>query len=339
MGYERTKAVDYARKFWDRPCDDGVYWFTDKEVNVEHKRKQLNAPAADGWEPRFIPYRETDGSLTEELAFIKADAAGFSIPKLAGKWQIKSVQGWAGLADCAHFLSKSLQAGGAKIFSVRVKELVAKLQALSSTITLAERVPQTNAQSIIDTGIFKPGDMIGYFNVDPSGGDYGRTNSYTHSTMFVGKLDSKGNADAKDAGRVTCHTMSRFGHSYLGDEWWLHNNYSYTLIHFTADDPLRSTDTENMLQGWWRIDVAGRKEYHLYAAGGSAQFTKYEPKSAKDPIKSPQDNGCWWEPVSKSIITIYRKTGIVVQWSVADPKNRQHDVTVDGLKGTATRLF
>ena len=339
MGYERTKAVDYARKFWDRPCDDGVFWLTDGEVNVEKMRKQHNAPAADGWEPRFIPFREMDGSLTEEFAFIKSDKAGFSIPKLAGKWHIKSVQGWAGLADCAHFLSKALQAGGAKIFSVRVKELVAKLQGLSSTITLAERVPRTRAQAVIDTGIFKPGDMIGYYNVDPTGGDYGRNNSYTHSTMFVGKLDSNGKADPKDAGRITCHTMSRFGHDYLNDEWWLHDYYNYTLIHFIADDPVRSSATESMLRGWWQIDVAGRKEFHLFTAGGSAQFTMYEPKSAKDSIKSPQDTGRWWEPTANSIITIYRKSGIVVQWSVVDAKNSQHDVIVDGLKGTATRLF
>jgi hypothetical protein len=65
----------------------------------------------------------------------------------------------------------------------------------------------------------------------------------------------------------------------------------------------------------------------------------YEPKSAKDSIKSPQDTGRWWEPTANSIITIYRKSGIVVQWSVVDAKNSQHDVTVDGLKGTATRLF
>jgi hypothetical protein len=64
-----------------------------------------------------------------------------------------------------------------------------------------------------------------------------------------------------------------------------------------------------------------------------------EPKSAKDAIKSPKDNGRWWEPTTNNIVTIYRQTGIVVQWTIADAKNRQHDVTVDGFKGTATRLF
>jgi len=239
MGYSRTKAIDYAKTFWDRPCDDGVFWLTEREVSIAHMRKQLRAPVADGWDARFIPhYDAATNSASEDIAFIKSNRSGQSIPRLPGTWDLIQIHGWAGLADCAHYLSKCLQAGGANVSSLRVAELVAKLQAMSDTITLAEKVSKAQAQRVIDTGWFKPGDMIGYFNISPHG-DYGRANSYTHSTMFVGKIDTGGNPDSKDSGRITCHSNSRFGHQYWDEEWWLHDTYTYTLIHFKSDDPPR----------------------------------------------------------------------------------------------------
>ena len=34
MGYDRDKAIQYAEKYWDRPCDDGVFWLSNVVVNV-----------------------------------------------------------------------------------------------------------------------------------------------------------------------------------------------------------------------------------------------------------------------------------------------------------------
>src|SRR5262249_42642876 len=152
--------LDYAAKFWDRPCDDGVFWLTDREVVVERKRKELKAPAKDGWEARFVP--TPDGA--EEAAFIRPNAAGQAIPPLPGRWEKLTIQGWAGLADCAHHLSRCLRAGGlADVSALAVRKLVAALQARPDTRTLAERVPTAAAQRVIDSGVFRPGDIIGYY--------------------------------------------------------------------------------------------------------------------------------------------------------------------------------
>lgn len=340
MGFNRTKAIDYAEKYWDRPCHDGVFWLTDQEVMIERKRKELKAPAKDGWEARFIPHQDGSGQISEDCAFIRQNpAGGKSIPGMADKWDIITIHDWAGMADCAHYLSLCLQSGGAKIFSLRVHELVSKLQALPDTITVAERVTKNNGQRVIDTGIIKPGDMIGYFNVDPKGGDYGRPNTYTHSTMFVGKIDRARKPDNKDAGRVTCHSISRFGHETWNDEWWLHDHYAYTLIHFTADDSKPSPDIAKLLDGWWKIEAAGRTDYHLYAGGRAAQVTIYAPKTAKDPIKSPQDKGHCWQTSGLTAVTIFRSTGTVVSWVAIDPTKGKQGVTVNGVMGLATKMF
>ena len=62
---------------------------------------------------------------------------------------------------------------------------------------------QTAGQRVIDSGIFKPGDMIVYFNIDPHG-DYGGAKQYAHSGMFAGKRGGD------TEGKITCHTICRF---------------------------------------------------------------------------------------------------------------------------------
>ena len=156
MGIDRVAAIDYARRFWNRPCDDGVFWLSNQAVDVEQKRRELSAPASDGWEAFFV----SDGSGNEQAVFQRT---------VGGVIETKLIQPWEGLADCAHFLSKCLTAGGITIRERGVPELVSKLQARSDTKTLAEKIPQERGQLIVDTGIFKQGDMIGYFNVDPAG--------------------------------------------------------------------------------------------------------------------------------------------------------------------------
>jgi hypothetical protein len=157
--------------------------------------------------------------------------------------------------------------------------------------------------------------------------------------MFVGKLNAAGGADLKDPGRITCHTMSRFGHDFWNDAWWLHDTYNYTLIHLSADDASASPAAMKLLDGWWRIEVAGRKEYHHYSRGRIARLTMYEPKSANEPAKSTQDSGHWWELSGTRLVTIWRKSGVVVEWSVKDATSSTQSVTVAGIHGTAARLF
>jgi hypothetical protein len=318
MPYDRTKAIDYARKFWDRPCDDGVFWLSNTSVDVAKKRLELNAPEKAGWEARFQP----DAAHAEEAVFLRTDPDGDVDRKLI--WP------WAGLADCAHFLSKCLQAGGLRdIREVSVPHLIRILQARAYTKTLAERVTRVAGQRIVNSGILKPGDMLGYFNIDPRG-DYGGAPQYSHSTMYVGKLDGA------DDGRITCHTKSRFaGLSPHEDRWWLSASYTYTFIHIGMDDPAPTA----ALAGWWRIPYRGTTFYYLVTADGHAGWTLDAPSSSHARLDVPDGKAYWFQSGAR-ITFIWRSSGTVEVWSPGAKPN-EYDVKEndDTAGGTATKIF
>ncbi len=321
MGYNRDRAVEYAEAHWNVPCDDGVFWLTNERIVIETKRKELKAPAAEGWQAMFVQgdgtdpekavFRRTVGSITEE----------------------KIISGWAGLADCAHFLSRCLTAGDVKVNERGVRELVTALQARSDTKTLCERVSRDRAQGVIDTGIFKKGDMFGYFNVSPSG-DFGGRQAYTHSTMYVGKLDTAG------VGGVTCHTVARFPpKSWVNDSWWLHDGYTYTLIHFSSDDPAPDPLRAKALEGWWKLEYAGRTEYYYIFKDGRARYTKRAPKSAKDQMQSIEGSAYWFMEVGGKITFVWKATGTVEVWSPGPP-TKPYSSRINGVTpGVVTKLF
>ena len=325
MTYDRSKAIDYARRFWDRPCDDGVFWLTNEAINVERKRKELKAPAADGWEPRFVKYIDSGG---------EAEKAIFMRPRPGGGRDEILINDWAGLADCAHFLSRCLTAGGVKIAELGVPSLVAKLQARGDTKTLAEKVPRDRGQRIVDSGLFKIGDMVGYFNVSPTG-DYGGRKEYAHSAMYTGKLPASG-----DEGHITCHTMSRFGGlSEHPDKWFLYtdNRYVYTFIHFSADDPPPSAATIAALPGWWKVQYAGRTEYYFILKDGRARYSLTAPKSAQAQLAGGDGSAYWFETGS-TITFVWRNTGTMDVWTPGSGGN--FSIVVNGIaRGAASRMF
>lgn len=320
MKIDRTKAIDYARRFWNRPCDDGVFWLTSHAIDVAKKRIELKAPASDGWEPFFVSGGTRPGDDPEQAVFQRT---------VGGVVESKLIQEWAGLADCAHYLSKCLQAGGIKVSELGVGSLVNTLQARADTKTLAEKVSKDRGQRVVDSGILKEGDMIGYFNVDPAG-DYGRAQSYTHSTMYAGKLD------ATDAGRITCHTVARFpGLSWVNDQWWLHDGYNYTFIHFGDDDP-PSAGTTTSLPGWWKVEYGSRMEYYYIYKDGRARYTLKAPTSNRE-LHAPEGTAYWFQGTGK-ITFIWRKTGTVEEWTAgADP--REYRISVNGTPGKSTQMF
>ena len=320
MKIDRTKAIDYARRFWNRPCDDGVFWLTSHAIDVAKKRIELKAPASDGWEPFFVSGGTRPGDDPEQAVFQRT---------VGGVVETKLIQEWAGLADCAHYLSKCLQAGGIKVSELGVGSLVNTLQARADTKTLAEKVSKDRGQRVVDSGILKEGDMIGYFNVDPDG-DYGRAQSYTHSTMYAGKLD------ATDSGRVTCHTVARFpGRSWVNDQWWLHDGYNYTFIHFGDDDP-PSAGTTTSLPGWWKVEYGSRTEYYYIYKDGRARYTLKAPTSNRE-LHAPEGTAYWFQGTGK-ITFIWRKTGTVEEWTTgADP--REYRISVNGTPGKSTQMF
>lgn len=306
MSFIRTDAVKYADKHWNIPTDDGIFWLSNQGVTIEQVRHKnvigtpfwQKAPAIDGWQPYFVD----DGIGGEKAVFRRVNG---------GKIEEILISPWAGIADCAHFLSRCLTAGGVKIAERGVPSLVNALQARSDTKTLCERISKDAGQRVIDTGIFKPGDMIGYFNVDPKG-DYGGLQQYAHSTMYVGKIGGK-----KDGG-VTCHTICRFpGRSWVEDSWWLKppGHYTYTLIHFSDDDPAPYPGPVNALAGWWRLDYSGRTEYYLIQKSGSATYTKKAPTKGQTFAHAPEGSAYWFMAPSREITFIWRKSGTVEVWT------------------------
>lgn len=319
MAYDRDAAVDYADRHWNIPCDDGILWLSNEKLVIEFKRRELRAPAVEGWKPMFV---DGDGTDPEKAVFRRTVGANI---------EEKIINGWDGLADCAHFLSRCLTAGGVKVDERGVAQLVATLQARSDTKTLCEQVPRDNAQRVIDTGLFKKGDMLGYFNVSPAG-DYGGRQSYTHSTMYVGKLDAAG------VGGVTCHTVARFPpRSWINDSWWLHDGYTYTLIHFSDDDP--NTLVTTGLEGWWQLDYLGRTEYYYIFKDGRARYTKHAPKSAKDPMHLVEGTAYWFADAGRKVTFVWRKTGTVEVWSPGSGASDFSSVINGVTPGAVTRLF
>jgi hypothetical protein len=317
MGINRVAAIDYARRFWNRPSDDGVFWLSNQAVVVEQKRRELGAPARDGWEALFV----SDGRGGEQAVFQRT---------VGGVIETKLIQPWEGLADCAHFLSKCLQAGGININERGVPQLVSALQTRSDTKTLAEKIPKGQGQLIVNTGIFKQGDMIGYFNVDPAG-DYGGARNYSHSTMYAGK------PNAGDPGRVTCHTISRFpGLSFVADEWFLHSGYTYTFIHFSSDDPPLNMVMAASLAGWWKVEYGARTEYYYIFRDGRARYTLRAPRSNQE-LHAADGSAYWFQQLNK-ITFIWRKTGTIEVWTPGG-NAREFRILVNSTPGKSTKLF
>ncbi len=322
MPYDRKKAMAYAKTYWDQPCDDGYFWNTGEKIFIEEERKKKKAPAKDGWVPRFV----RDGTGGEDALFIKPNAAGVSILGYAGTWDTKLIHGWAGLADCAHYLSKCLSAGGVSIAEIAVSVLVRKLQSRADTKTLVEKVPTAAAQRVIDSGIFKEGDMIGYFNTSPHG-DYGRANSYTHSTMFVGK-------DGGGIGRITCHTKSRYMNLFDGDDWTIGTDYKYTLIHISSDDAPLTSGTTTTYAGWYEVGPAAAPVYYKLGDKGTFAVTRKKPKAAGETAQQAFDTGYWFAS-APGVIAFGKTMGDVIRFDLTAALSAK----LNGAPVSATKLF
>jgi hypothetical protein len=327
MGFSRKDAVDFADTHWNTPADDGLFWLSNQAVVIAQVRASnvipvpfwKKAPAADGWQPFFVD----DGSGGENAVFRRV---------VGGVTEEILINPWAGIADCAHFLSRCLRHGGLDVAERGVPSLINKLQSLSNAKTLCEKVDQVAGQRVIDSKIFKPGDMVGYFNIDPSG-DYGGAKQYAHSTMFVGKLGSD------TEGKVTCHTICRFpGRSWVEDRWWLQppGHYQYTLIHFTDDDPVPNAAKVKDLVGWWKLEYSGRTEYYLMQAKGFVQYTKIAPKKGQFGIGAADGSAYWFMSTIGEITFTWRNSGTVEVWK---PDGGGYKSTINGvIPGVLTKL-
>jgi hypothetical protein len=202
-----------------------------------------------GWDFLFVPYQDPKNSM----AWL--EHAVFQNPQ--NFLDYEEVQEWDGLNDCAHFLSRCLHALGIDgAASPVVAILVDHLDKRTDTRILAVRVNRAQGQKLIDSGMFKKGDVIAYFDEDKK--------QYLHSAMFVGYFPDKPEEPAVTSGRIACHTVCRLPGKtgfMFSDQWHLKDayhephNYSYTFIHFTADDQHVRHDV-HAFAGWWRIGAS-----------------------------------------------------------------------------------
>lgn len=286
-------------------------------------RVTKKAPAADGWAPRFRP----DGRGAEHFVFERV---------VAGKREEIPIQPWQGLADCAHFLSRALSAGGAKTDERGVGSLVATLRKRADTWTICEKIDKKFGQRVIDAGLLKPGDMIGYFNIsgDPHS-DYGGAARYTHSTMFCGKTGAAG-----DPGHVTCHTKSRF----MGltppdytDVWWLSDDYSYTFIHFTAGDASIAAHAAKM-KGWWTVVYGAKVRYYYVRGDGRAFYTKIKPSNASKVLtRGSSEDVLYWFNTAPTLTFVRRSSGSVEVWTPVYGTDQTFNFSINDNPGIAVR--
>jgi len=303
MPYDRSKAIAYATKYWTAPCQDGFFGAAYGHPSVESFRKKFHAPSPD-W----------------ETLFVREDGREFAIFRKPGAQDIV-FETQDALDDCAHYLSQCLRAGGARIETQwGVHPLLESLQALPDTKTLIERGSFTAANRIIQSGIFKEGDMIAYFHTTR-----GKHFGYGHSAMYVG-----------NAG-ITCHSTCRF--KGLGDSnddnWELgQRDFTYTFVHFSAGDVV-DPGTARAMKGWWKADYAGRVSYCYLFDDGRARKSSAPPKHAAD---IPQMAAtAYWFQANNSIRFTWTNSGDFEEWTIVRPNTVSRARLNDSI-GTATRL-
>jgi putative amidase-like protein len=319
--------MEFAADYWNRVCksdnhDAALGLDSARDVPLSAVWDQHKAPAAS-YEPRFLYNPATDRD--DLVAVPKPGATARSASPLKPIVILDGKQ----LEDCAHFLSQCLKAGGLRIAEQwSVPMLLNTLRSGEDhhptpiAKTLAEKVPRAAAQAIIDAGLLKIGDMIGYF----------ADGHYTHSAMYTGVRDG--------VGRVTCHTKSRFmgwTPSQVPDAWYLANpRYTFTLLHipYSHPPPLGAT-----LAGWWRVTSPLRTEYYYVLPDGRAMRTTNVPKTTKAPhAPGPGDSRGYWFSDLREAKFCWRLDGCVVKMT-PDRDGTSARVLVDRVgTGTATKL-
>jgi len=320
VSIDRKGAVDYAKRYWNRVCDDDKFWTTNAVVSLAAKRRSMNAPSAEGWEAFFV----SDGAVGEKAIFRRT---------INGKTEDKPapIATWDELDDCTHYVSRCLLKEGVDLIETpRATELTEAMIKHRKTKTLAVKTNKAEGQKVVDSGIFKPGDLVGYYTEAKS--------RYTHTAMFVGK--QRGSAD--DPGGISCHTVCRFEgltqawNGASDDAWFLHEGLTYTLIHFSEDDSVVSAATLKWLPGWWKVGT----EFYFITDNGHAFSTPRAPANEGQKLLAGNSVGYYFE-VGREVVFVWRKLGGKVQverWTTRTDAKKV-DLKIDGIPGSADPVF
>ena len=320
MPIDRKAAVDYAKKHWNRVTDDDKFWTSNAVVPLATKRKSMHAPASEGWDAFFV----SNGAGGENAIFRRT---------VAGKTEDKPdpIATWDELDDCTHYVCRCLLKEGIALTETpRANELAEAMLKSSKTKTLALKTTKEQGQKVVDSGVFKPGDLVAYYTESK-----GR---YTHTAMFVGKQTS----GKDDPGGITCHTVCRFeglSKAWNGaddDAWFLHEGLTYTLIHFSEDDRMISAATLGWLPGWWKCG----DDFYCVLKNGRAFSSRSKPVKASQELLTSNTVGYYFENDTE-VIFVWRKPVGKVQverWT-APTDTKGAAVKVDGSEASLARVF
>ena len=319
MSLDRIGAVAYARRYWNRVCDDDKLWITSGVISLAEKRRALRAPASEAWDAFFV----SNGDGGENAVFRRT---------VNGSIEEKPdpIAEWDHLDDCTHYVCRCLIKEGVKLTETpRANELTEAMLKSSKTKVLAIKATRKQGQRVIDTGVFKPGDLVGYYTEKRA--------RYTHTAMFVGNQTGL----EGDPGGITCHTVCRFEgqtqawNGASDDAWFLHEGLSYTLIHFSEDDVALSAGVRQSVTGWWKVGSG----FYFVADNGHAFATPHMPANATQRLSVGTSVGYYFES-GRDVMFIWRKPGGNVQverWT-ASPGADDVKLVVNGLPATASRV-
>ena len=146
----------------------------------------------------------------------------------------------------------------------------------------------------------KKGDVILY--VAPPGGELG--GGYVHSAIFV------------TPSTISCHTRSRFNESW--DAPHKDGGFSYTLIHFSHDDPVNHQDEK--LSGWWEVTWRGESYFYFFEGGrGRVWYTQVRPTGRARPIM-PTGSGYYFPRLTSTFLICWSGTGTVEEFTIGADK-------------------
>jgi len=312
MPYDRAKAITYAETYWTAVCADNHFGAQYGHPSIETFRHKLKAPSSD-WDAIFV---RTDG--TEKGVFRKRGAKD-SAADIVFETQ-------DALEDCAHYLSQCVRAGGAAIDTQwGVGLLIQSLRALPDTKTLMERGDIAAGNRLIKAGLFKKGDMIGYFH-NTKGKEFG----YGHSAMFVGNDG------------ITCHSTCRFkgkGDSF-DDDWSLAGrDFTYTFIHFSSDDNLDPALAKS-LKGWWKVEYRGAAAFYYLFENGIAHKLTAPPRSWNEVPRGGEP--AYWFTDNSTIRFAWKNSSDLEEWTINRPSTvtraKLNDVVGSAAKQGAPAL-
>jgi hypothetical protein len=198
------------------------------------------------------------------------------------------VQDWAGLNDCAHFVSECLKEGGVHVYAVAVGKLVKQLRDLSYTKTLALSVDKSTAERIVKSGVMQEADIIAF------GGNNNTFFPHAHSVVFMGNNKVANHTHLN-------HPSFTGGGGVFGQGIWQRyadpttGHPEVTLVHFSEGDADPATLASSPTLGWWEVNWRGTMYYYYFVKTGQVSYTKTKPSHLHLGPGAPVGRGYWFE--------------------------------------------